>query len=98
VNLVSAASKTTISETCITMLIDGATSVPEDLSNLANPFIFPSQADQLYQDLDLTAPLPVTTGGQAFDWLPDLADKNVGMPAKMNSFQVRADTLHTHAF
>jgi hypothetical protein len=92
-NLVAAKAQLDVSRQCITKMLDGAADIPDDLRNLPNPFLFPQQADELCQEHDPDAPPALMEGRQVFDWLPDLADNQVGMPRKVNDFQMCTLTL-----
>ena len=88
-NLVSASSHLPVEHQCITKMLDGERDLPEDLQDLPNPFVFSEHFDILCQGLDPAEPKPKREGKQMLDWLPDVADAQVGMPLKVNAYQVR---------
>lgn len=70
-------------------MLDGQQALPPELVNLPNPFIMSEHMDDLVRGLDPAGAPSTVSGGQAFDWLPDLVDSQAGMPKKCNAYQVR---------
>jgi hypothetical protein len=85
INTVASQSTAVITDQCISMMVDGQ----KDTADLPNPFVLSTHLEPLLEGLDAHAPPEVVEGSQVFPWLPDLADAQVGMPMKVNRYEVR---------
>lgn len=91
-NLVVAESAQSAETHCMRRFLDGQGDLSDDMQGLHNPFVLSEDFEPLLQGLDPAAPPPRVQGQQTFDWLPDLATAQVGMPKQLNAYQVRGVT------
>ena len=89
VNLVSARMAPCVTDHCIRLMLHGDVETSDGSRSLPNPFVMDKHLPELLKGLEVHAPPETITGAQMMDWLPDLADAEVGRPKLMNPRNVR---------